>query len=163
MSTSAEAPQGQEQQKKDEYAKVEQQYNQVYAQVVAVLKGEANLTKGPKIAADDLSDVIDELLAEQVAEVRAKFKTDFKELMNSYTVFAKEMKKAEEDFKKTVIEKRKGFIKKAQDALAPIDGLKEYVKSFREGFGVLANGAEGVAVPSITGGPDLGGDEGEGQ
>lgn len=145
------AAQGQEAQKEGgEYAKVEKQYNEVYNKLLAVFQTEKNLLGATKVPNDKVNDIVAELLQEQQDEVMATFKKELKGLMNTYSQFKKEIKALEEDLKKKITEKRKEFIKKANDVMAPIENIKTLERDFREGFEVIANGPNSLATPSLT-------------
>ncbi len=109
--------------------KVSKKFDQDFKKLVALLGGEKNLKK-VNVPNDDLGVIVEELIKERREEFVKEFKSKAKSLLDKKIEFDKEVKKAEEDFKKSVIAKKKEFSEKMKDVFNMVENINEIEKSY---------------------------------
>lgn len=101
----------------------------ILKKLVALLGGSNNLKK-VSIPNDGLGDIVKDLLKDR----REAFIKDFKEkaikLLDSKLAFDKETRVAEEQFKNTVISKKKEFSDKMKEVFSMVENMQEVEKSY---------------------------------
>ena len=109
--------------------KVSKQFDANFKKLVALLGGEKQLKK-VSIPNDELGDVVEDLLKERRAEFIKDFKEKAKSLLDKKIDFDKEVRKAEEEFKNKVIQKKKEFSEKMKEVFNMVENMQEIEKSY---------------------------------
>lgn len=109
--------------------KVSKKFEQDFKKLVALLGGEKNLKK-TNVPNDELGGIVEELLKERREDFIKEFKSKAKALLDKKLEFDKEVRKAEDDLKKTVIAKKKEFSEKMKDVFGMVENINEIEKSY---------------------------------
>ncbi len=109
--------------------KVTKQFDANFKKLIALLGGEKSLKK-INVPNDELGTIVEDLLKERREEFVKDFKAKAKSLLDKKLDFDKEVKKAEEDFKKTVINKKKEFSDKMKEIFNMVENIQEIEKSY---------------------------------
>ncbi len=109
--------------------KVTKQFDANFKKLIALLGGEKSLKK-INVPNDELGTIVEDLLKERREEFVKDFKVKAKSLLDKKLDFDKEVKKAEEDFKKTVINKKKEFSDKMKEIFNMVENIQEIEKSY---------------------------------
>lgn len=109
--------------------KVSKKFEQDFKKLVALLGGEKNLKK-TNVPNDELGGIVEELLKERREDFIKEFKAKAKALLDKKLEFDKEVRKAEDDLKKTVIAKKKEFSEKMKDVFGMVENINEIEKSY---------------------------------
>jgi hypothetical protein len=109
--------------------KVSKQFDANFKKLVALLGGEKNLKK-VNVPNDELGSVVEDLLKERREDFIKDFKTKAKGLLDKKIDFDKEVKKAEEQLRNTVIAKKKEFSEKMKEVFSMVENMQEVEKSY---------------------------------
>lgn len=109
--------------------KVSKQFDQNFKKLVALLGGEKTLKK-VSVPNDELGSVVEDLLKERREDFIKDFKTKAKALLDKKLEFDKEVKKAEEEFKNKIIQKKKEFSEKMKEVFGMVENMQEIEKSY---------------------------------
>jgi nitrogenase subunit NifH len=83
--------------------KVSKQFDANFKKLIALLGGDKNLKK-VNVPNDEIGGIVEDLIKERREDFIKDFKEKAKDLLNRKLEFDKEVKKAEEQFKNTVIQ-----------------------------------------------------------
>ncbi len=111
--------------------KVSKKFDKDFKQLVALLGGDKNL-KRVNVPNDELGTIVEELLKERREEFVKDFKTKAKGLLDKKLEFDKEVKKAEEQLKNTVISKKKEFSEKMKEVFGMVENIQQIETSYYE-------------------------------
>lgn len=120
-------------------SKIEKKFDTAFGNMVSVFKGLKNF-KPVKLKSDVVSNLVDELLEEREQEAVKKAKEKFSALIDKKLQFDKDSKKAEDDYKKLVLEKKKAFTAEIEDALQIIADIGETRKAYESTLNELKEG-----------------------
>jgi len=109
--------------------KVSKQFDANFKKLIALLGGEKTLKK-VNVPNDELGTIVEDLLKERREDFIKDFKAKAKSLLDKKLEFDKEVKKAEEDFKKTVVNKKKEFSEKMKEIFNMVENIQEIEKSY---------------------------------
>lgn len=117
--------------------KIEKRYVQNMAKLAAVFNNNQRkvLGKKTKVANDDISTVIDELLKERKAEVTAKFKTQCGELLDKKIAFDKEIAEEEAKLKKIKEAKMEEFSKAIEATFGLVESIDKLAGEYAKALG----------------------------
>lgn len=109
--------------------KVSKQFEANFKKLVALLGGEKALKK-ISVPNDELGGVVEDLLKERREDFIKEFKSKAKSLLDKKIEFDKEVKKAEEEFKNKVAQKKKEFSEKMKELFGMVENMQEIEKSY---------------------------------
>lgn len=109
--------------------KVSKQFDANFKKLVALLGGEKALKK-VSVPNDELGTVVEDLLKERREDFIKDFKAKAKVLLDKKLEFDKEVKKAEEEFKNKVVQKKKEFSEKMKEIFGMVENMQEIEKSY---------------------------------
>ncbi len=109
--------------------KVSKQFDANFKKLIALLGGEKNLKK-VNVPNDELGSVVEDLLKERREEFIKDFKSKAKAVLDKKIEFDKEVRKAEEALKNTVIAKKKEFSEKMKEVFSMVENIQEIEKSY---------------------------------
>lgn len=113
--------------------KVSKQFDANFKKLVALLGGDKALKK-TSVPNDELGNIVEDLLKERREEFVKDFKSKAKELLDKKIEFDKEVKKAEEEFKNKVTNKKKEFSEKMKGLFSMVENIQEVEKSYYSSF-----------------------------
>jgi len=131
-----------ENQQKNDGDKISKEFDKNFNKMVALLGGPQNLKK-LSLPGDKVGEVVQALLKERLEGYIKDFKEKAIILLDKKIQFDKEVKAAEEQLKKTVNEKKKGFTEEMKKLFAMVGNMEEVVKSYNENL-------KGIAPTSTT-------------
>lgn len=135
MSTEAQDPseegQNPEQQQQQGNDKITKKYDAAFKKLVALMGGEKNLKKS-SIPTSEVGDIVTELLKERRQKTIDKFKVDAMAILDKKIEFDKEVRKAEDQLKNTVIAKKKEFTEEMIKVFATLENIQEVEKAYAE-------------------------------
>lgn len=111
--------------------KVTSQFESNLKKLIALTNEVKNESKLPN---DDIGLVIKEIVKERKAEKLNQFKKDVSNLLNKKLEFDKECKKLEEDYKNTVIKKKKEFSEEMQKLFSNIEDINQIEQDYYQTF-----------------------------
>lgn len=109
--------------------KVSKQFEANFKKLVALLGGEKALKK-ISVPNDELGGVVEDLLKERREDFIKEFKSKAKSLLDKKIEFDKEVKKAEEEFKNKVAQKKREFSEKMKELFGMVENMQEIEKSY---------------------------------
>ncbi len=116
---------------KTQEEKVTSQFESNLKKLIALTNEVKNESKLPN---DDIGLVIKEIVKERKAEKLNQFKKDVSNLLNKKLEFDKECKKLEEDYKNTVIKKKKEFSEEMQKLFSNIEDINQIEQDYYQTF-----------------------------
>lgn len=111
--------------------KVSKQFEANFKKLVALFGGDA-VFKKPSVPNDEIGNLVEELVKERREEKIKEFKEQAKGLLDKKINFDKECKKAEEEYKQKVIQKKKEFTDEMKKTFSIIEDINEIEKSYYE-------------------------------
>ncbi len=117
--------------------KIEKRFNQNMAKLAAVFNNSTTkvLGKKAKVANNDISAVIEELLKERKAEVTAKFKTQCGELLDKKIAFDKEMTEEKAKLRKIEEQKMEEFSKAIEATFGLVESIDKLAGEYAKALG----------------------------
>ena len=120
-----------EEQKKQDNNKVEKRYEDNLNKATSLLQGNRDLlTKPSKINNDQITGIIDEFFADEIKEKKEVFKKKLKDTIVASINFHKEISKAEQDLKNTIISKKKDMNKVYEDLFKEMKDINGVHRDF---------------------------------
>jgi len=104
--------------------KVSKQFDANFSKLVALLGGQS-IFKRPKVSNSEVSALVEELVAEQKEAVIVQFKEKARAILKKKTEFDKEIKIAEENLKKLVVQKKKEFSEEMKGLFGIVENIQE--------------------------------------
>tara|TARA_R110000822_G_scaffold302649_2_gene426945 strand:+ start:6547 stop:6981 length:435 start_codon:yes stop_codon:yes gene_type:complete len=118
--------------------KVVRAYDAVVHKGLALFKGKP--LKEPKtVPSDEVEALIQEMLGEQIKDLRTEFKAKFKVMLTNKAKLDSFITEQQKIFNRAVVAKKKEFTKEANEALKIIGGIEELKTNF---IATLNEGAE---------------------
>ena len=109
--------------------KISKQFESNFKKLVALIGGEKNFKK-PKVAKDEVGGIIESLISERKQAVIKQFTEQAIVILDKKVEFDKEVKKAEEELKKSVLAKKKEFSEKMKSLFDLVESIEEIEKSY---------------------------------
>lgn len=109
--------------------KIEKQFDHAFNTMLAIFRGPGAF-KRQTVGNDTVAGLVDELLKEREEATAKTFKEKVSALIDKKIAFDKECKKAEEDYKKLILEKKKAFTSEIKDVLQLIGNAEELRKAY---------------------------------
>jgi len=111
-------------------SKVERRFIANFSKVIALFNGDETLFKESKVPNTEVAGIVNELLKEQKEEAVTNFKREIKTLLSKKLLFDKEIKKAEEELKKTKEAKMAEFSQTMENLFKKVEDINEIETSF---------------------------------
>ena len=134
MSQEQENPvvEGQEPTLNKESQKIQENYKKAMGNLVAIFKGESNLTVSKKIPNSEIDNLIQEVLQEEVNEKKQNFKDRAKKLLKSKVEYEQFIKQKEQEFQKAKDEKTKEFTREANELIGIVESIGTLQQQYLE-------------------------------
>ena len=120
----------QENNQSKESKKIAENYERTMQNLIAVFQGESKIAPAKRIDGDDISALIDEVIADDIKAKKEEFKTKAKDLMKAKVAYDNFIKQKELEFQKQKDDKTKEFTKQATDLINMIDGIGKLKQTY---------------------------------
>lgn len=121
--------------------KVAVEFKHTISKLVAILGSEKPLRPSKKVKFDDLSTIVEDLLAEEKAANKKEISDQLKGLLKGYTDLKSEVRKKAAELEKLEQEKMKEFNKAAKSLFERVEQLDEKAKNYYEGLAAASKPA----------------------
>jgi len=125
-----------------EQSKQEQQFNENFSKLVALLGGKEIFAK-PKLENVAVASIVEELIKERRQDAIATFKANAKTLLDKKIEFDKETRRLKEEFEKKVNEKREEFTKEMKNVFNLVENIATIEKDYYDSIVEVKSSTDG--------------------
>lgn len=122
--------------------KVDKKFNNVFSTLLALAGGDRAKLKEPKVANDNIADIVTEFFEEQDKLLKENFKLELKKFLEDFAAYQKETQKAFNNMKAEVKKQKEIFTQRGQTLLS----LFKDVNGFKSQMGKVLSAATGEAI-----------------
>ena len=134
-----------EEQQKQQSDKVTKKFDAAFKKLVALMGGDKNLKK-VSIPTSEVGEVVEELLKERRKAKIEEFKKGAIAVLDKKIEFDKEVRKAEDQLKNTVIQKKKEFTEEMTKLFVNFESINEIEKAYNDNLKAAQSGGATTAA-----------------